>query len=435
MKKDISIRNINMKEKVKFNNKKQTGITLIALVITIIVLLILAGVSIATLTGENGILNRASTAKEKMGIAEIIERAQTDILEKQAENNSKDITQKQLRTVLDKYFNEVPDPLPDDISNLELTAKDEYGKHKIKISDIWNGTTLDSVTKGVSIGEIFDSTGEQEGKLHIGDFINYSAGDWTDGKMTQLIEAGLKFNNSTDVPSGENQFGGFTSQSSRNKSASPTKAAYDYVQEIKSDGTKQAVEGWRLFDVNEGEITLISAGCPEDYCNPSGMRSGLLTEFYLTGSQHSRNMLGGNAPSVSLIRDWSMYSNEAMGAIESKVLTEPILNEWYSKYVKANANVRDETTFRAIYGSKFESLIDNYSSYFLAYPYSNSDQTMMVFSSYERVTTTYSSAGGIRVLVTLSPKVKLSETSTETKTIQDPRNSENSWTYNVWNLQ
>ena len=42
---------------------KQNGITLIALVITIIVLLILAGVSIATLTGENGILTRANDAK------------------------------------------------------------------------------------------------------------------------------------------------------------------------------------------------------------------------------------------------------------------------------------------------------------------------------------------------------------------------------------
>ena len=39
------------------------GITLIALVITIIVLLILAGVSIATLTGENGILTKANNAK------------------------------------------------------------------------------------------------------------------------------------------------------------------------------------------------------------------------------------------------------------------------------------------------------------------------------------------------------------------------------------
>ena len=43
---------------------KQKGITLIALVITIIVLLILAGVSIATLTGQNGILTRASDAKK-----------------------------------------------------------------------------------------------------------------------------------------------------------------------------------------------------------------------------------------------------------------------------------------------------------------------------------------------------------------------------------
>ena len=44
---------------------KNKGITLIALVITIIVLLILAGVSIATLTGENGILNQATKATNK----------------------------------------------------------------------------------------------------------------------------------------------------------------------------------------------------------------------------------------------------------------------------------------------------------------------------------------------------------------------------------
>ena len=43
--------------------KENRGITLIALVITIIVLLILAGVSIATLTGQNGILTQANNAK------------------------------------------------------------------------------------------------------------------------------------------------------------------------------------------------------------------------------------------------------------------------------------------------------------------------------------------------------------------------------------
>ena len=45
--------------------KGNKGITLIALVITIIVLLILAGVTIATLTGDNGLLQKATTAKEE----------------------------------------------------------------------------------------------------------------------------------------------------------------------------------------------------------------------------------------------------------------------------------------------------------------------------------------------------------------------------------
>lgn len=49
--------------KKKLNSKHESGITLIALIITIIVLLILAGVAIVTLTGDNGILGKASNAK------------------------------------------------------------------------------------------------------------------------------------------------------------------------------------------------------------------------------------------------------------------------------------------------------------------------------------------------------------------------------------
>ena len=43
--------------------KKEKGITLIALAITIVVLLILAGVTIAGITGENGIIGNAKEAK------------------------------------------------------------------------------------------------------------------------------------------------------------------------------------------------------------------------------------------------------------------------------------------------------------------------------------------------------------------------------------
>lgn len=56
--------------------KNQKGITLIALVITIIVLLILAGVTIAMLTGENGILKKATGATDATGQAEAKEAVQ-----------------------------------------------------------------------------------------------------------------------------------------------------------------------------------------------------------------------------------------------------------------------------------------------------------------------------------------------------------------------
>ena len=61
--------------------EKNRGITLIALVVTIIVLLILAGVSISMLTGQNGILNRASEAKEKTKLSQKQEKSDMTSLE------------------------------------------------------------------------------------------------------------------------------------------------------------------------------------------------------------------------------------------------------------------------------------------------------------------------------------------------------------------
>ena len=59
---------------------KDTGITLIALVITIIVLLILAGVTITSLTGENGVLERAQRARNETMQAQIREQVQMEVM-------------------------------------------------------------------------------------------------------------------------------------------------------------------------------------------------------------------------------------------------------------------------------------------------------------------------------------------------------------------
>lgn len=65
------------------NNK---GITMISLIITIIILLILAGVTIAFLTGENGILNKASTAAETTKKANAKERLKVELMAIQTED-------------------------------------------------------------------------------------------------------------------------------------------------------------------------------------------------------------------------------------------------------------------------------------------------------------------------------------------------------------
>jgi len=75
--------------------KKQNGITLVALVITIIVLLILAGVSISLALGQNGVLTRASqavSANEKAKVLEelnmAVNEAQTAYFEEMITNAS-----------------------------------------------------------------------------------------------------------------------------------------------------------------------------------------------------------------------------------------------------------------------------------------------------------------------------------------------------------
>lgn len=84
-------------------NKKNKGITLIALVITIIILLILAGISISMLTGQNGILNRAQEAKVKDEESQAQEEVTIAVNYLQIENetSSATLTQENKRKILE----------------------------------------------------------------------------------------------------------------------------------------------------------------------------------------------------------------------------------------------------------------------------------------------------------------------------------------------
>ena len=139
------INKTNLRKSKKESNK---GITLIALVITIIVLLILAGVSIATLTGENGILTKANTAKNQTIEAEEKEQISlaysTVMADKLHSNSGNDltVTADELKQALDNQ-------------NADATVEKDSNLIKVTFTKSKNVYTIDGETgeiKGIENG-------------------------------------------------------------------------------------------------------------------------------------------------------------------------------------------------------------------------------------------------------------------------------------------
>jgi len=151
------------------NNEK--AITLIALVITIIVLLILAGISISMLSGDNSILQKTTEAKTNTERKSVIELAQTDILGQIAENKGENISETQLKTILNKYFEEISEDLPEDLSETTITlnTKEVYGGYtNIALRDIYNGKLKIEPQPIINYGEKTEETIEGGDDITIG---------------------------------------------------------------------------------------------------------------------------------------------------------------------------------------------------------------------------------------------------------------------------
>ncbi len=134
-----------MKTKIE-KSKEISGITLIALVITIIILLILAGITILTLTGENGLLNRAKTAGERNKYATAEEKVKLAVMSSIGTNGSinDDLLKENINNIegLDKKVNEI---------NYDLTIK--VDGYEFKISRLGKVTST-----GQAVGEPPENT-------------------------------------------------------------------------------------------------------------------------------------------------------------------------------------------------------------------------------------------------------------------------------------
>ena len=115
--------------KSKMNNK---GITLIALIITIILLLILAGVTISTLTGDNGLLTEAGKAKKQSQEAQEREQLRLAILAIQMEEATKTLTEEQKRQMLEQELQKYNPESTVTISDGALVVN--YGDEKYEVN-------------------------------------------------------------------------------------------------------------------------------------------------------------------------------------------------------------------------------------------------------------------------------------------------------------
>lgn len=128
---------------MKENLKGKKGITLIALVITIIVLLILAGVSIAMLTGQNGLLSQAINAKDETIIAEEKEQVEVAYASANIKKRGEDVTQKDLQEELDKVVKTSVETNSDGTLNvLFQDTKNNYNVNKGEVSKVEPDTTM-----------------------------------------------------------------------------------------------------------------------------------------------------------------------------------------------------------------------------------------------------------------------------------------------------
>ncbi len=201
---------------MKLNLKERNGITLIALVITIIVLLILAGVVITTLTGDNGILGKAKTAKttnDEEKAKEQIKIAVMGSYGKDGELNYDDLT-KNLGQI---GITELPDtasyPLEVTLDGVSAT---------IEANGEVNFTTSGGYT------QTGDTITSPDGKtMKVGDYVDYDP-------TLEAKASDLTYTSTAD------------------------KTGADSDQEFNATTYKSAGYGWRILGVSNGKIRLIS---------------------------------------------------------------------------------------------------------------------------------------------------------------------------------
>ena len=197
--------------------RKQNGITLVALIITIIVLLILAGVSISLVVGNNGVLNQASSAviankeaQAKEEVAMAWSSAITKYWSDWANNATVNKNDYLSKSVLDPYLENgslVEDPT---LSDGVYTVKYQTGGAVYTFTVDSTGNTLltGSAEAGVTPSSLVSASQVAlVPTTYYGKTVNYSANGVSDWRVfysngTNIFLISSNFAEATNIPAG-----------------------------------------------------------------------------------------------------------------------------------------------------------------------------------------------------------------------------------------
>lgn len=159
--------------------KNNKGITLVALVVTIIVLLILAAVSISAVMGENGIVTKASKSKEQTEIGkeeEQVKSAKMEIMVDKADaNDFSDITASELQAKLDSDLGTGVVEVTEVNNMLLVTYLDTDRDYEV--DPVW-----ESIEETIDWENVLANAKKHDGQ----DPLNEDIGVGTDGKPVDL---------------------------------------------------------------------------------------------------------------------------------------------------------------------------------------------------------------------------------------------------------
>ncbi len=244
-------------EKFKIGKNDNKGITLIALVITIIVLLILAAVSIATLTGENGILTQAGNSKTQTEIGEEKEAIGLAYNGAIVENIGGSVTAGDLNTQFTK-------------NGVNATASGT-GTITVKFPDTSRSYTIDSNGNITGPTTSDEQTGKWAEPYDIAGF-THTIGEWDTGYVIQDNTTGSEF---VWIPVGGTINGTtinlertfydenlMTDEWAQNVTGSPDITLEQFLQQAFGVNTK--ADYWKLFSENEDNLAEFKTSVEEN---------------------------------------------------------------------------------------------------------------------------------------------------------------------------